>query len=340
MAEYLVTVANQLGLAGKLDEMGNLVAETGPPNAPEIMFLGHMDTVPGQLPVFLRDGVLHGRGAVDAKGPLAAMLFAAAAAGRSLAARVRVVGAVGEEGDSAGARHLLDGEEPSAVIIGEPSGVGTVVLGYKGVLRCRLDVTRPAMHPSRPEPKAVEVAVEFAHDVLAHVASGAAGGPGPGSTRMFDVPIATVTSLEGDATHARVVLACRTPPGFDAAAFRGWLRGRAGADTLTFLEEVPAVRSTRTDPVVAALSASVRRHVGPPLAKVKLGTSDMNVVGPVWPVPIAAYGPGDSTLDHSDEERIVLADFLTSIDVLSDAVRRIAHQLVRRRGVPATGHAT
>ncbi len=42
----------------------------------------------------------------------------------------------------------------------------------------------------------------------------------------------------------------------------------------------------------------------------KLGTSDMNVVGPVWQCPILAYGPGDSSLDHTPEEQIVLDDYL------------------------------
>ncbi|MFI9723622.1 M20/M25/M40 family metallo-hydrolase [Streptomyces sp. NPDC052396] len=322
LAEFLVSVAGQLGLTARLDAAGNLVAETGPPDAPLILLLGHLDTVPGQLPVRLADGVLYGRGAVDAKGPLAALLWAAART-PCPHARIRVVGAVGEEGTSPGARHLLRGERPDAVVIGEPSGLDSVVLGYKGVLRCLLEVSRPAAHSSRPEPKAVEVAVEFAHDVLAHLASRASGG------RAFERPIATVTSLAGDATRARVELACRTPVGFDGAALRAWLAERAGDDTLTVTEDVPAVRSPRTDPVVAALSESIRRQVRPPRAKVKLGTSDMNVVGPVWSVPIAAYGPGDSRLDHTDEEHLVLADFLKSIDVLSHALHLLAQALGR-----------
>ncbi len=43
------------------------------------MLLGHMDTVPGQLAVHLEGSRLHGRGAADAQGPLAAMVRAVAA---------------------------------------------------------------------------------------------------------------------------------------------------------------------------------------------------------------------------------------------------------------------
>ncbi|CAM3747611.1 M20/M25/M40 family metallo-hydrolase [Kibdelosporangium persicum] len=332
LADYLVGTARRLGLAAWRDEVGNFVAERTPggttrsaagAGSPTVLLLGHMDTVPGMLPVRLRDGVLHGRGAVDAKGPLAAMIWAAAKHSNRTA-RVRVVGAVGEEGDSPGARHLLAEDRPDAVVIGEPSGVGNVVLGYKGVIWFKLEITRPARHSSRPEPKAVEVAVEFAHDVRAYVTAHAAG------DRMFDRPIATVTELTGTSTGARVVLGCRTPIGFDSKAFRTWLRDRAGDDELTVIEEVPAVLSSRTDPMVAALSQAVGRFVGRPTAKVKLGTSDMNVVGPVWSVPIAAYGPGDSRLDHTDEERIEVAEFLTSIDVLSHALDLVSETLARR----------
>jgi LysW-gamma-L-lysine carboxypeptidase len=73
-----------------------------------IMLLGHYDTVPGKLRVSVRKGTVSGRGAVDAKGPLAAMLVAASLSERP----VRVAAVVGEEGDSRGVRELLKGGCP------------------------------------------------------------------------------------------------------------------------------------------------------------------------------------------------------------------------------------
>jgi LysW-gamma-L-lysine carboxypeptidase len=46
----------------------------------------------------------------------------------------------------------------------------------------------------------------------------------------------------------------------------------------------------------------------------------MNVLGPVWKCPVLAYGPGDSTLDHTPQEHIELAEFERAIDVLSKAL--------------------
>jgi LysW-gamma-L-lysine carboxypeptidase len=46
----------------------------------------------------------------------------------------------------------------------------------------------------------------------------------------------------------------------------------------------------------------------------------MNVVGPVWQCPIAAYGPGDSTLDHTPEERLGLIEYGRAIRVLTNVL--------------------
>ena len=97
------------------------------------MLLGHMDTVPGGVPVRCEAGRLYGRGAVDAKGPLAAMISAVAELG-DFPGRIVVVGAVEEETPgSLGAMTIrATHPQPDVVVIGEPSGWSTVVLGYKG----------------------------------------------------------------------------------------------------------------------------------------------------------------------------------------------------------------
>jgi len=53
---------------------------------------------------------------------------------------------------------------------------------------------------------------------------------------------------------------------------------------------------------------------------VKLGSSDMGVVGPVWRCPIVAYGPGDASLDHTPEERIALDEYLTAVRILAEVL--------------------
>jgi LysW-gamma-L-lysine carboxypeptidase len=47
---------------------------------------------------------------------------------------------------------------------------------------------------------------------------------------------------------------------------------------------------------------------------------------------MAAYGPGDATLDHSDDESISLAEFRSGIEVLGTALDDLGATL---RGTPA-----
>jgi len=75
--------------------------------------------------------------------------------------------------------------------------------------------------------------------------------------------------------------------------------------------------SPRTDPVARLLGRAIGRAGGRPRFQRKTGTSDLNVVGPAWGCPIVAYGPGDSSLDHTPDEHIELAEYLAGVDVLT-----------------------
>ena len=112
-----------------IDDIGNVRA----PGDDTVLLTSHIDTVPGDIPVEIKDGgegpELWGRGSVDATGPLAAMAIAAVETGASF------VGVVGEESTSRGAWHLIENREaPDAVINGEPSGWDGITLGYRGLL--------------------------------------------------------------------------------------------------------------------------------------------------------------------------------------------------------------
>ena len=63
------------------DAIGNVIGVAGV-GQPVILLCGHMDTVAGHLPLRIEEGKIYARGAVDAKGPLAAMIMAASDAGK------------------------------------------------------------------------------------------------------------------------------------------------------------------------------------------------------------------------------------------------------------------
>lgn len=326
LADYLAAAMTDLGFQTHIDGVGNVVGVIERGVGPTLMLLGHLDTVPGHLPVRSEDGRLHGRGAVDAKGPLAAMITAAAGA-VSFRGRIVVVGVVEEETPrSRGAMAIrATHDPPDALIIGEPSGWSSVVLGYKGKLDLRYTVRCHATHPSNPVPKASELAVACWNALVDLLGPDASHG-------VFDQPGATLVRLNADLTSATADLSVRIPPGFDVDGLVSALRGRLPAGDLDVLNSVAACRVGRADPAVRALVSGIRQLHAKPRLVVKTATSDMNTLAEAWDIPMATYGPGDSSLDHADDEHIVLSDYLRGIDVLTTAITELAHLLPRADG--------
>jgi LysW-gamma-L-lysine carboxypeptidase len=318
LADFLANVMVDLGFQAHIDVVGNVIGVIERGDGPTLMLLGHLDTVPGELSVRSEDGRLYGRGAVDAKGPLAAMICAAASA-VDFPGRIVVIGVVEEETPrSRGAMAIrASHEQPDAVIVGEPSGWSSVVLGYKGKLDLRYTVKCPATHPSNPVPKASELAVACWAALVDLL--------GPDSSHdAFARPGATLCQLNAGLTAATADLSVRTPPGFDVDTLVRELRDRLPVGDLEVLNSVAACRVGRASPAVRALVSGIRRLHAEPRLVVKTATSDMNTLAEVWDIPMATYGPGDSRLDHADTEHIMLSDYLRGIDVLSVAISELA----------------
>lgn len=150
-----------------IDDVGNVigrVAGSGGGSGPggSVMLSCHLDVVGvgdpdgWEHPPFrgeIADGFLHGRGAMDIKGPLALQTYAAA---HFLEERregdVYVAHTVLEERGGWGMAHLLEaGEvEPDAVVIGE-STHGDICIGHRGRAELIVDVMGEAGHASAPE---------------------------------------------------------------------------------------------------------------------------------------------------------------------------------------------
>ena len=334
-AEVFVRHAASMGLETEIDEAGNAIAHrgsgaTGAASAGvHIVLLGHIDTVPGEIPVRIEGGVLHGRGSVDAKGPLAAMLCAAARASLPEGVRLTVVGAVGEETTgSPGARFLVTQYRPDACIIGEPSGWDGVTLGYKGRLIATATATVPGAHSASGEASAGDLVLGWWQAVLVAVAERNAGASG-----AFDTIQATVQKLrsesDGLASTATLEGGFRLPVGVAPDALAARIRELAPPGvSLRCTGAEHAYETDRNDPVVRALSGAIREAGAKPRPKRKTGTADLNVVAPVWRCPIGAYGPGDSALDHTPDERLSLDEFDRSVGVLTRAIGSLAAELL------------
>jgi LysW-gamma-L-lysine carboxypeptidase len=90
---------------------------------------------------------------------------------------------------------------------------------------------------------------------------------------------------------------------------------------------IPAYRAERRSPLVRAFLGSIREAGGKPGFVVKTGTADLNIVAPAWGCPAVAYGPGDSSLDHTPDEYILLEDYRQAILVLQGVLQRLVERL-------------
>jgi [amino group carrier protein]-lysine/ornithine hydrolase len=215
-----------------VDDAGNAVGELGNPSASRtIVLLGHIDTVPGSIPVRIENDRLYGRGSVDAKGPLAAFVAGAArfgsAAAKAASLRVVVVGAVEEEAaTSKGARYIaarFDGRRepiPTACVIGEPSHWDRVTLGYKGRLLLDFTASQPTAHTAGPDASVASVVVDFWNWVTAHAAR-----VNEDKDKVFDQlspSLRRFITSTNDQMHDIVdgQFAWRLPVGFDVEALR------------------------------------------------------------------------------------------------------------------------
>jgi LysW-gamma-L-lysine carboxypeptidase len=317
---YLCEQMQSMGLDARIDAAGNAIGTIGS-GPTSILLLGHIDTVPGDIPVRIEDGVLHGRGAVDAKGPLATFIAAAAAAS-GINATITVVGAVGEEAiGSVGANEVKHWSAPDYCIIGEPSGWDAVCLGYRGTISFDYVLRQDARHTAGPGESVAEQAVQFWDALTAEIdlRNGEQTGFNAigSSLRGFNT--------EGDGLHdeARLSIGLRLPPDVHSEALVPVIDRLAGHGRVEYHGIQEGYQTEKRSKLSPPFLRSIRAEGGTPRFTRKLGTSDMTVVGPVWQCPIVAYGPGDSSLDHTPDERIVIDEYLKAIRILTEVLNAL-----------------
>ena len=164
VADDLAARAARCGLASErmpvLPGRSNLLLHLEPAARPErrVLLAPHLDTVgatPAQLRPVVRQGRVHGRGACDTKGSIAAMFSALASLARRgpRPAHTEIVLAalVDEEHAQAGSRALArSGLKADLAIVGEPTRL-KVVTAHKGNVWLRLETSGKAAHGARPE---------------------------------------------------------------------------------------------------------------------------------------------------------------------------------------------
>jgi LysW-gamma-L-lysine carboxypeptidase len=309
-----------------IDNVGNVIATKGS-GRPVIMLCGHMDTVPGRIPVRMENGYLYGRGASDAKSSLIAMLLAASEFPKQRGTII-FAGVVDEEGNATGIKELVRSKYTiDYAIFGEPSGISNITIAYKGRFAFRLtcDVGTSA-HASAPwlAKNSIEEVYDFWQAIQLEI-----GRLDSGSDKSSKVTC-SLTEISGGSSHnvtpqkCKITVDIRIPTTNTSRKIQELVASivkevsikKNVRATYRIEDMTEPFEADHTSPLVRALSLSIidvcRKR---PILLRKTGTGDMNILGNAFRIPVVTYGPGDPHSSHTVDERISIAEYISSIEV-------------------------
>lgn len=344
------------------DEVGNAVGLIrGSGGGSTVMLCCHMDVVDagdpsswefGPYDAVVAGGFLHGRGAMDIKGPLAVQTHAASAfAGGVLPGDLIVVHTVYEERAGWGIEHFLTttSARPDVVVIGEATH-GDLCIGHRGRAEVIVEIRGVAGHASAPErarnaldplPAVLDALNDFATTLDADPVLGR-------STFVPTGVVAEPASPNVIPDSVRVIVDWRVLPGVDADAALDAVRSRLARLPLAdgFALDVrysavtqttytgremsrrlftPAYRLDESHPVVVRARDAIGRASGrPPLVRTWTFATDGGQACGVHGIPTIGYGPGEERYAHTNRERIALDELRAVFEVYPQLIHALA----------------
>jgi len=319
------------------DGRSNVIAIlTGSGSGRSLMLNGHLDTVGVDgmtvepFKPLLENGRLHGRGACDMKGALAAMIGTL----KSLVdSRVRLRGdlmfsaVVDEEYKSIGVNKLVEEYRADAAVVGEPTQM-RVATAHKGFVWIEIETKGKAAHGSVPE-KGV--------DAIVHAAKVVSGVEKLKEElerrvhRLLGAPKIHTSTIAGGTDWSIVPERCllrlerRTLPGESAASVMGEIEGvlrtikEEDADfnaTARSPYDVPPLETQRDEKIVQLLQQTLVEVTGKQAPIIGLPYwTDGAVLAELASIPTCVFGPGDIGVAHSGDEYISVEDVLDSAEI-------------------------
>ena len=338
-------VFNRLTAIGSLEVRRQPVADgrsnviailAGSGSGRSLMLNGHLDTVGidgmtiEPFKPFVENGKLHGRGACDMKGALAAMIGAM----KSLAdSRVRLRGdlmlsaVVDEEYKSIGVKKLVEEYRADAAVVGEPTQM-KVAIAHKGFVWIEIETKGKAVHGSVPE-KGVDAIVH-----AAKVVSGVEKLQEELEARvhpLLGVPKIHTSTIAGGTDWSIVPERCllrlerRTLPGESAASVMSEIEGvlrtikEENANfnaTARSLYDMHPLETQRDEKIVHILQQTLVEVTGKEAPIIGLPYwTDGALLSKLASIPTCIFGPGDLGVAHSADEYISLEDVLGSAQI-------------------------
>jgi succinyl-diaminopimelate desuccinylase len=309
----------------------SVVARASFGEGPVLGYCSHIDTVPAGDPAAwprppfgaeVEDGVLWGRGACDAKGPIAAVLEAVAALrawGGPLAGTLELELCCDEETmGTLGAGHLLRDEivRPDAAIVGEPTSL-RLVRAQRGACWLRVRTRGLAAHGSAPERGRNAIVhmseiVRNLEETLPDTTHPVLGGP--------SVNVGTISGGEKVnmvASSCAVEIDRRTIPGETSEGVLAEVRSAIERARTRYRDLDAEVEVSffgepfevdEGSPLVSDVSAALEAARGRPPEMIGFrGASDARYFAEAG-IPVVVCGPGDIRLAHTVQEHIEISE--------------------------------
>jgi len=336
LARFLEKELESLGFKVWKDRAGNVYGEVGS-GSPSILLCGHMDTVSGWIPVKVEADRLCGRGAVDAKASLAAMISAASIFKHETEnGRVIVAAVVEEERKARGIRQLIrEGLKVDYAIFGEPSGVRNIAFAYKGKVNLRIQCKTISGHIGAQH--LVDNAIEKSFDLWNMFKDACQSYKSPHG--VFYSLIPCMTHIVSRRTSGGVPDICvmdidlRLPPTVKSKESLIIAQNvvkdfQAGNQSVSIFfrvtDRVEPFVAKRTTLLMDSLRKAILEVTGGPMRFLrKTGTSDVNIFGAKLHIPVAVYGPGDARLSHTRLEYIDIPEYMASIKIYESTIDQI-----------------
>jgi LysW-gamma-L-lysine carboxypeptidase len=332
LASFLIDRMGALGYRGThIDKAGNVIGEIGKGKL-KLLLCGHMDTVPGKLPVSRKQGRVYGRGAADAKSPLCALLLAGAATADA-GVGITFAGVTQEEGEGAGIEQLIRGGDIfDYAVFGEPSGANRITVGYRGRVSLHVTVRTAGGHAGSPW--AQRSAYDEFNLLLSRLKHYERSKEIPGD--HFRSVSVSPTLVRAGTYHNVIPNMCeatldlRIPPSTPSFRAIEEIRTVAGEHDEGVMIDISEGEATEayevdtTSTLVRAFQRAIllKLKTKPSLVR-KTGTGDMNTFAHKKSAACVTYGPGLSRTSHTDGEMVQVKDYLGSIEVLKEAIRQV-----------------
>lgn len=332
LASFLAENMDRLGYSKvRIDRAGNALGEVGKGKT-RLLLCGHMDTVPGELPVRKTAEAVYGRGAADAKSPLCALLLAGAAAADS-GVRVTFAGVTQEEGEGAGIEQLMrSGAKFDYTVFGEPSGADRITVGYRGRMSLHVKVSTEGGHAGSPwaHRSAFDEFTSMLSRLKEYERSKEVQGDHFRSLSVSPTLVRAGSFHNVIPSLCEATLDLRLPPSIRSSEAVAAIRSIAerkeeGVEVVvTPGEPTEAYEVDASSKLVRAFQRAIllRLKTRPGLVR-KTGTGDMNTFAHMNRAECVTYGPGLSKTSHTGGEMVRIDDYLNSIEVLKEATLQL-----------------